>query len=377
MIPTPGGISSDGSAGDPGGSGPRSGPRSESGSGGDELPSAAGVAGVSLVIPGRNAARTLPDALGSARELLEAGRLREILFVDDGSSDDSAGIARRMGATVLAAGGVGPGAARNIGWRAASTEWIWFIDADCVVADRALDRLLEAVATQAAADGISGVGGSYANAVPDSLLAGLIHAEIRQRHEAMGGRTDYLGSFNVLYRRDALLEVGGFDESWVNGPGAPGGEDADLSYRLSAAGHRLLFRSDARVAHHHPVSLWRYLRAQRLHGFWGVRLYRRHPGRGRANAYSGHLDHLQPLLALAVLGAIPVAWATGPWWLPLALLLLLVATTLPMTLRLVRRRGATMLAFAPLATVRAFARGLGLVWGVLDMVTPGEWRPRR
>ena len=139
---------------------------------------------------------------------------------------------------------------------------------------------------------VGGVGGSYSNAVADSLLARLIHAEIRERHlratagGTVAGDVDYLGSFNVLYRRALLDEVGGFDESWVNGPGAPGAEDADLSYRIAALGRRLRLRADARVAHHHPVSLGSYLRAQRLHGFWGVRLYRRHPARGRKNSYS-------------------------------------------------------------------------------------------
>ncbi len=350
MIPAPGEISSDGAD-----------PRRPAGD-------------VSLVVPGRDAARTLATALTAARELLESGDLAEILFVDDGSTDDSAAIARDLDVTVLAAGGLGPGGARNVGWRAASSTWIWFIDADCVVESSTLERLVERATGEA---GISGVGGSYANAVPESLLARMIHAEIRERHLSMDGPTDYLGTFNVIYAREALDQAEGFDESWVNGPGAPGAEDADLSYRLAAAGHRLLLRSDAQVAHHHPVSLWSYLRAQRLHGFWGVRLYRRHPARGRANTYSGHLDHLQPLLALAVVAAIPLAWMTGMWWLPLFLTLALFATTLPMTLRLMKRRGAEMIAFAPLASVRAFARGLGLVWGVLDWATPGNWRPRR
>ena len=236
------------------------------------------------------------------------------------------------------------------------------------------DKLLE----ELDGDEVGGIGGSYANAVAGSLLARLIHAEIRERHVAMQGDVDYLGSFNVLYRRSVLEEADGFDESWVNGPGAPGGEDADLSYRVATRGHRLRFRADARVAHHHPVSLWGYLRAQRLHGFWGVRLYRRHPGRGRSNSYSAHLDHLQPVLALGVLLSLAAAvWRPALTWLSAALLLLLLATILPMTFRLTARRGAEMLLFAPLATLRAFARGLGLTWGILDMVTPGQWRPRR
>jgi glycosyltransferase involved in cell wall biosynthesis len=367
MIPSAGELANDA---DPPAPGPASGLSAASAS-----PSA-----VALVVPGRNVERTLGLCLGAAAPLLAGGRLGQVVYVDDGSSDASASIAAAFGAAAagallcLDAGGRGPGAARNVGWRAASAALVWFIDADCVVEPEALDRLLAELSDPE----VGGVGGSYANAVADSLLARLIHAEIRERHARMRGDTDYLGSFNVLYRRALLEEVGGFDEGWVNGPGAPGAEDADLSYRIAARGHRLRFRLDARVAHHHPVALSRYLRAQRLHGFWGVRLYRRHPGRGRRNAYSGALDHLQPVLALAALASLPVAaWRPAWAWVAAGLLALLLATTLPMTLRLVKRRGAEMLLFAPLAALRAGARALGLGWGVLDMVTPGQWRPRR
>ena len=89
---------------------------------------------------------------------------------------------------------------------------------------------------------MAGVGGSYDNAVPGSLLACLIHEEIRCRHLAMDPEAvDYLGSFNVLYRREILERVGGFDESEFNGPGAPGAEDADLSFRVAELGFRLRF----------------------------------------------------------------------------------------------------------------------------------------
>lgn len=329
---------------------------------------------VTLVVPGRNASRTLEKCLTAATRRLTAGDLEEILYVDDGSEDDSPEIAAGAGVRCLQAGGLGPGGARNVGWRAATGELVWFIDADCVVAEDTLRLLLETLKD----DRVGGVGGSYANAVPGSHLARLIHAEIRERHLAMGAEVDYLGSFNVVYRRSVLDEVGGFDEDWMNGPGAPGGEDADLSYRVSDAGYRLQLRADARVAHHHPVQLWSYLRAQRLHGFWGVRLYRRHPSRRRRNSYSGLLDHLQPPLATLSVGTAPLAaFGAISAGLPSVFAAGLLLSTLPMTYRLMRRRGGEMAWFAVLAMIRALARGVGLTWGVLDMLTPGQWRPRR
>ena len=88
---------------------------------------------MSLVVPGRNVTRTLRACLEAAEPLLDSGRLEEIVYVDDGSSDASAALAQQCGVRCLDAGGRGPGGARNVGWRAATGALIWFIDADCVV----------------------------------------------------------------------------------------------------------------------------------------------------------------------------------------------------------------------------------------------------
>jgi len=219
---------------------------------------------------------------------------------------------------------------------------------------------------------VAGAGGSYSNLIGagsrGAWLARAIHAEIVARHRSMPERVDFLGSFNVLYRRAALEAVAGFDERHFNGPGSPGAEDAELAYRLHSSGFELVFDRSARVGHHHPTSLARYLSAQRQHGFWRVQLYARHPRRSAGDSYSGKLDHLQPPLAMLALASVPAALLPGARWaVPLFIALLLLAQ-LPRTWALVRQeRSARLLAFAPLAFVRAFARGVGMVAGVLAL----------
>ena len=329
---------------------------------------------VTLVIPGRNAVRTLRKCLGAARGLLESGELAEIVFVDDGSTDETRTVAEEFPVRCLAAGGGGPGHARNVGWRAAETDLVWFIDSDCVPEPDALARLLGALEDPEA----GGVGGSYGNIEDDSLLAKMIHEEIRERHLRVRDEVDYLGSFNVLYRREALEQAGGFDETWVNGPGAPGGEDADLSYRVADLGWRLRFEPRSLVHHFHPTRLGPYLRAQRLHGFWGVRLYARHMGRSAGNSYSGFLDHLQPPLAMLALASLPSLAAPALRWLSPALAALLALAHVPMAARLAfRTRDPGMLAFIALGPVRALARGLGMTKGVLGLYFKGLGPPSR
>lgn len=318
---------------------------------------------VTLVIPGRNCAATLDACLRAATPLKEAGAIREIVFVDDASSDGTREIASRYDVTVLSGPGRGAAAARNVGWRHARTPLVWFVDSDCVVETDTLSKLLVHLRDEH----IGAVGGSYTNRRLDSPLACLIHEEILVRHLSMPTRVDFLGGFNVVYRREALEAVGGFDERY---PGATA-EDADLSFRVRKAGYELSFEPGSRVGHFHETRVTRYLRTQRRHGVWRVRLHLEHRGEALGNAYSGAIDHLQPLLAMATLVATPLALAFGLRWVSLLPVALLLFTQVPMTVALVRRTGsARYLWFAALGFLRSFWRGVGLVQGVIAASLP-------
>ena len=60
---------------------------------------------------------------------------------------------------------------------------------------------------------------------------------------------------NMAFRREALMEIGGFDEEL--GPGTPtrGGEDLDLIRRALLAGFAVAYRPDVLVVHRHRSSL--------------------------------------------------------------------------------------------------------------------------
>lgn len=306
-----------------------------------------------LVIPGKNCAGTIAACLDAVAPLVGKS-LAGIVFVDDASTDDTAAIVARYPVRSLRGLGEGPGAARNLGWRAARTPWIWFIDSDCVAEEDALDVLLAHAGDGATA----GIGGSYGNMRPESLLASLIHEEIVERHSRMPERVSFLGSFNVLYRREALEEAGGFDPRFITA------EDADLSYRLARAGWQLAFDARSRVKHFHPDDLRGYLRTQARHGYWRAALYADHPSMTAGDSYSGFSDHVQPLLALGSVALAPLAPLVVPALLQIPIAASLAAAQIPMTSRLVARTGSPRYAaFAALGYARAYARGLGLARG--------------
>ena len=83
---------------------------------------------LSIVIPAKNEAQALPALLQKLAALQPEA---EILVVDDGSSDDTAGIVRKAGARVVTHPySMGNGAAIKSGARAAQGKILLFMDAD-------------------------------------------------------------------------------------------------------------------------------------------------------------------------------------------------------------------------------------------------------
>lgn len=100
---------------------------------GVSAPPGEGSPTLSIIVPARDEAHNLPRLLPSltAQDYTPL----EIIVVDDGSADDTAGVARRLGARVVAAGPLPPGWAGKphaclAGANAAVGDWLLFTDAD-------------------------------------------------------------------------------------------------------------------------------------------------------------------------------------------------------------------------------------------------------
>jgi 4,4'-diaponeurosporenoate glycosyltransferase len=99
----------------------------------------------SIIIPARNEAHNLPQLLNSLNR--QPVKAREILVVDDGSTDRTAEIATGMGATVIASQPLPPGWrgktwACHQGALAARGDWLLFMDADTWFEPGGLERVL-------------------------------------------------------------------------------------------------------------------------------------------------------------------------------------------------------------------------------------------
>lgn len=101
---------------------------------------------ISVIVPVYNAARWVEGCVRSIAGQEGFEELCEVLLVDDGSSDGSGGICRRLAAEhanvrCLSEPNSGPATARNLGMSHARGKYVWFVDADDQIAPDAL-RLL-------------------------------------------------------------------------------------------------------------------------------------------------------------------------------------------------------------------------------------------
>lgn len=315
---------------------------------------------VSIVIPTFNAEKTIGKTLEACLNQDFGGPL-EVIAVDDGSNDCTAEQIKRYPVKYIYQENAGPASARNRGWKEAKGAIISFTDSDCIPHKDWLSKLLRNYVDEK----VGAVGGSYSVANPENLLACCIQQEISIRHSAMPREVRFLGSYNLSVKRSILEEIGGFQEGYKNASG----EDNDLSYRILKHGYKILFDREARVAHYHRESLWKYLKEQYTHGFWRARLYREHPGMGLGDDYTRWKDIAEVPMCLGLLLTAPVFWVSGPllalgkslWWVCLGLLFFL---QLGMAFSIaLRTRRALCFLFAFVTFLRCFARSLGFLRG--------------
>ena len=200
---------------------------------------------VSVVVPTRNRSQL---AHQRARWALGQPAVREVLFVVDGSADDTA--ARLQGLAeqdsrlrvIVNERNVGPPKAKNLGIRAATSEWVFVIDDDDIPSDDLIAGLLR-VAHEAGAD-VVGVPWFNLGETED------VEESVARAPRAPGGpQLDCPGLFpetawapcvwmpaNALFRRSVFDGVA-YDESYT---GNFYREETDLYVSAARAGHRVV-----------------------------------------------------------------------------------------------------------------------------------------
>lgn len=194
----------------------------------------------SVVIPVRDGGATFETCL----EALCASRFRdyELIVVDDGSRDGSGTVAE---ATMIRLDGRGPAAARNRGARAARAPYLFFLDADCEVEPRTLER---AAAILTAEPDIDALFGAYDDRPASArFVAAWKNLQHHFVHHCGKADAETFWSGCGVVRAAAFRHVGGFDAVRYARPSI---EDIELGARLRDAGYRIRLAPEVQVKHH-------------------------------------------------------------------------------------------------------------------------------
>lgn len=196
---------------------------------------------VTIGICVRNAERTIQDAIESVTDQDFPNENTEVIFVDDGSTDDTLSIIENhvskmdVQARVFHHEWKGLGVSRNIVVNKADGDFIVWVDGDMILPK---DFVKEQVKFMEQNPTV-GIGkGKYGIYKEVSLVATLENVECLV-DDFKCSEEKPLGAGGSVYRAKAIRQVGGFDEKLIGV-----GEDMDLEKRVRKAGW-LLARSPA------------------------------------------------------------------------------------------------------------------------------------
>lgn len=194
---------------------------------------------ISVVIPAYNAGRFIGDAVESVRR--QGSAIREIIIVDDGSTDNTGEVVASLGSDVryIHQENAGPSAARNLGIELAGAPFIAFLDADDVWVQ---NKIAEQMASFQAYPDVGLVASDMAEIDIDGAM---ITPSVLEAHNLLNffQRLDgtpvphalrklveknFIPTGTVIAKRTLLLELGGFKSDIRYG------EDLELWTRIAA-----------------------------------------------------------------------------------------------------------------------------------------------
>jgi glycosyltransferase involved in cell wall biosynthesis len=193
---------------------------------------------VDVVVCVKNRAESLDRIL---QQIVREIPFKNLIIIYGSSKDKTKEVAERYTNQVFWDGDKGLGAARKLGMEKATSEIVAMIDSDVILTKGWYGRLIKYFEDPKVA------------AVMGTCIYGYGCKPLELYHEYMrlNIREDW-GCHNTLFRRDAVLEVGNFDET-IQGAG----EDFDLYLRLLNAGYTWVWAKEVVV--YHPMNMLEYL----------------------------------------------------------------------------------------------------------------------
>ncbi|WP_109005660.1 bifunctional polysaccharide deacetylase/glycosyltransferase family 2 protein [Streptomyces rishiriensis] len=223
---------------------------------------------VSVIVPAYNEKECIANTLES---LARSTHPIEIIVVDDGSTDDTSGIARAAAASlgmtnvrVIRQENAGKPAALNNGVRNAAHDIVVMMDGDTVFEPEAVHQLVQPFANPE----VGAVAGNAKVGNRDTVIGAWQHIEYvmgfnldRRMYDLLRCMPTIPGAIGA-FRRDAVLEVGGMSEDTL-------AEDTDITIAMHRAGWQVVYQEHAKAWTEAPGSL-KQLWSQRYRWSYGT-----------------------------------------------------------------------------------------------------------
>ena len=213
------------------------------------------VKSASIIVCVRDQADALDACLGRLARLQPPERAAvEILVVDNRSTDEATEVVARRSRDFpfplrcLSEPVPGLARARNRGVRAAHSEVIAFLDADCLAARDWIARICEAFDADPEAMILGGRVELHDRRDRRVTIKGTKHY---QRLTGVHQLDGFLHGCNFAFRRRIVATIGLFDVRLGKGGPVPSAEDADFVYRGFRAGLKVVYSPDCVVEHDH------------------------------------------------------------------------------------------------------------------------------
>jgi cellulose synthase/poly-beta-1,6-N-acetylglucosamine synthase-like glycosyltransferase len=209
---------------------------------------------VSVIVPVRNGENVVGECIDAILAADYPADRREILVVDNGSTDGTAAQIHSRPVTYLHEPRSGVSNARNRGITASTGEILAFIDADCLVEPQWLSELVRPFEDPE----IGAVGGNLEH-VPATTPAERQAARLLGSWQQFAFNSDpaYPITANAAYRRDVIDRIGPFDPHMIRA------QDVELGLRFQErSGRRLAFAEKATARHRHRSTQLGFFRQQ-------------------------------------------------------------------------------------------------------------------
>ncbi len=208
---------------------------------------------ISFIIPVLNGERFLLGCLQHIKSEMKS--TDEILVVDNGSSDSTVAIATGFGGIkLIESQGTTVSASRNKGAKLASGDLLAFIDCDCRICPGWRDAAIGILNSDTS---VAATGSHYD--LPEQstwIERAWLYPRMKNPTEA-----EYIVSGNLIVKKYAFEEIGGFDEKLSSD------EDTDIGRRLREKGFKVIQAPQVRSVHlGNAKTLGQFLRKEYWHG---------------------------------------------------------------------------------------------------------------